>query len=32
MNQEAYREAGKLQGLSTLAGFLAAYFVKLAED
>jgi len=29
--QEAYREAGKLQGLATLTGFLAAYFVKLAE-
>ena len=30
--QEAFRHAGKLQGICTLSGFLAAYLVKLIDD
>ena len=31
-SQEAYKQAGKLQGVSTLLGFLAAFLVKLSDD
>ena len=29
---EAFRHAGKLQGICTLSGFLAAYLVKLLDN